>query len=234
MKTIILSSLISLSCFAGPTHFLGKAMSSKDKSHLYNEDHRVEYSGDLVQKVVTTYSDPTGKEIAKLVSTFKGNHQLPDTEFYDKRNGIKEETKLVGSKYVIITTDTKGKTKKGTLDVDSNLVCGQGYHNYIISNLDSFKVGEKRELKFIIPSMRDYFTFDLTYLGPIEKDRPDEVSFRLDITNWILSMFADKIQVTYSKKNKTLLRYEGLTNLKNQKGDQFDAILTYTFPESKK
>lgn len=223
--------LISSSLFAGPNSFLGKAISNKDQKVIYNEKHQVEYSGPLVNKVVTTYTDSTGKEIAKLTSIFKGNNQLPDTEFIDQRNGYKEFTTLKDKVYEIKTTDIKGKTKTGKVDIDENLVCGQGYHNFIIKNLDSFKVGEKRELKFIIPSMRDYFTFDLTYLGPLDKSKPDEVSFRLDITNWILSMFADKIQVTYSKKNKTLLKYNGLTNLKDDKGDQYDATITYEFPQ---
>lgn len=237
MEKIILAltSLIFISqtIWAGPPVFQGKAIEAESQKAIYNEDHQVEYNGPLVKKVVTTYLSPDGKEIAKLTSLFNGNSQLPDTEFVDKRTGYKEITTLKGDEYHIKTIDPKGKEKTGSIDVKSNLVCGQGYHNFIISNMDSFKVGETRELRFIIPSMRDYFTFDLTYLGPLNKSKPDEVSFRLDITNWILKMFADKIQVTYSKKDKVLLRYEGLTNLKNNKGDQYDAILTYTFPKGR-
>lgn len=233
LNIILICFLFPLSLYAGPKMFLGKAVDNKTQKLVYNERHEVEYLGELVNKVVTTYTDASGKEIAKLTSTFKGNAQLPDTEFVDKRNGYKEITTLKGKKYEIQTTDTKGNTKTGKIKLDDNLVCGQGYHNYIIQNMDSFKVGEKRELKFIIPSMRDYFTFDLTYLGPLDKSKPDDVSFRLDITNWILSMFADKIQVTYSKKDKVLLRYEGLTNLKNDKDDQYDATITFSFPEGR-
>lgn len=219
--------------FAGPEVFKGVALEAKSKKPIYHEDHKVEYIGKLVNKVITTYTTPEGKQIAKLTSTFKENPQLPDTEFIDNRTGYKEITRLKGDEYHIETISPKGKKKNGSLSVKDNLVCGQGYHNFIISNMDTFKVGEKRELRFIIPSMRDYFTFDLTYLGPLNKEKPDEVTFRLDITNWILKMFADKIQVTYSKKDKILLRYEGLTNLKNDEGDQYDAILTYTFPQGR-
>lgn len=235
-KPLILLSLflyLSAPSFAGPSVFNGVAIEAATKSTIYKENHEVEYDGPLVKKVITTYTAPDGNEIAKLTSIFNGNSQLPNTEFVDRRNGYKEITTLKGNEYHITTISPKGKKKEGSLDVENNLVCGQGYHNFIIANMDSFKVGEKRELRFIIPSMRDYFTFDLTFLGPLNKDNPDEVTFRLDITNWILKMFADKIQVTYSKKDKVLLRYEGLTNLKNDKGDQYDAILTYTFPKGR-
>jgi hypothetical protein len=224
--------LFSLSSIAGPASFIGKAIHPETKKHLYSEEHTVEYKGEFVQKVVTKYKDPSGKEIAELTSTFKDNHRLPETTFNDKRNGYKEETKLAGDNYIITTTPAKGKSKSKKISVEDNLVCGQGYHNYIIKNLDSFKVGETKTIKFVLPSMRDYFSFDLTYLGPLEKGKPDEVTLRLDITNFILSMFADKIQVTYSKKEKTLLRYQGLTNLKNADGDQYDALLNYTYPEN--
>ena len=234
LNATLLPLFITISqAWASPKVFKGTAIEAESKKEIYKEDHQVEYNGNLVKKVITTYLAPDGKEIAKLTSTFKGNPQLPDTEFIDKRTGYKELTNLKGDEYFITTITPEGKKKEGSLDVKNNLVCGQGYHNFIISNLDTFKVGEKRELRFIIPSMRDYFTFDLTFLGPLNKEKPDEVTFRLDITNWILKMFADKIQVTYSKKDKVLLRYEGLTNLKNNKGDQYDAILTYTFPEGR-
>ncbi len=232
LKTI-LSFLILFPLYAGPAVFKGKAIEAKSGQPIYLEDHKVEYNGPLVKKVITIYLSPDGKEIARLTSIFADNSQLPNTEFIDKRTGYKEITTLKGDEYHIKTISPKGKEKEGSLSVKNNLVCGQGYHNYIISNMDSFKLNETRELRFIIPSMRDYFTFDLTYLGPLNKEKPDEVSFRLDITNWIIKMFADKIQVTYSKKDKVLLRYEGLTNLKNDKGDQYDAILTYTFPEGR-
>lgn len=230
---IILIATTPLTWAKGPAVFIGKALESKSKTNIYNESHQVEYNGFLVKKVITTYTDPSGKKIAKLTSSFNDNSQLPDTEFIDLRTGSKEITSLKNNEYLITTISPSGKEKQGSLSVKDNLVCGQGYHNFIIKSMDGFKVGEKRELKFIIPSMRDYFTFDLTYLGPLDKSNLDEVTFRLDITNWILKMFADKIQVTYSKKDKVLLRYEGLTNLKNDKGDQYDAILTYTFPEGR-
>lgn len=229
MTLIILSPL----AFSGPSVFKGSAIESESKKPIYDESHQVEYDGQLVKKVITTYTNSSGKEIAKLTSIFNSNSQLPDTEFIDLRTGNKELTSLKGNDYKITTISSAGKKKEGTLSVKDNLVCGQGYHNYIIKNLDSFKLNEKRELKFIIPSMRDYFTFDLTYLGALNKDNQDEVTFRLDITNWILKMFADKIQVTYSKKDKVLLRYEGLTNLQNDKGDNYDAILTYSFPQGR-
>ena len=219
--------------WSGPASFVGKAVDPKTKKLLYSEEHSVEYSGQFVQKVKTTYKNPAGKEIAVLTSTFKGNNRLPDTLFTDKRNGYSEETKLEGNKYIISTKMSGGRTKTKKLSVKDNLVCGQGYHNYIIKNMDSFKKGEARTIKFVLPSMRDYFSFDLTFLGSLDSSKSDEVTFRLDITNFILKMFADKIQVTYSKKNKTLLRYQGLTNLKSAEGDQYDALLNYNYPSSK-
>lgn len=232
LNTLCLS-LLSLSLFAGPTSFTGKAVDNKTGKVIYLEKHKVEYRDELVQKVTTVYTDPNGKEFARLNSEFKANFHLPNSEFIDKRNGYKEVTELetIGKevRFQVKTISKTGKEKKRNLEIDDNLVCGQGYHNYIIKNLQNFKVGETRELKFIIPSMRDYFTFDLTYLGPLDSSKPDEVSLRLDITNFILRMFADKILVTYSLKDKKLLKYVGLTNITNEEDEQYDATITYTF-----
>lgn len=215
---------------ASPAAFKATAVSNKSGKTVYNEEHQVSYEGGLVKNVITTYKDTQGNIIATLTSKFGENNQLPNTEFIDKRTGYRETTTLKNNEYEITTQIKDGKKKSRSISVEDNLVCGQGYHNYIIKNLDSFKVNETRELRFIIPSMRDYFTFDLTYLGPLNNEKPDEVTFRLDITNFILKMFADKIQVTYSKKDKVLLQYNGLTNLKDESGDQYDAKLTYEFP----
>ncbi len=235
MKNLItlLAFFITFAPIAGPPTFTGKAIDNETGKVAYIEKHSVEYEGERVKKVTTIYTDPSGNEIGRLISEFKENFHLPNSQFIDKRTGYKEITELqeIGGekRFHIKTISKRGKEKKRNLEIDDNLVCGQGYHNYIIENLDKFKVGEKRELKFILPSMRDYFTFDLTYLGALDKNNPDEVSLRLDITNFILRMFADKIQVTYSLKEKKLIKYVGLTNITNDDDDQYDATLTYKF-----
>lgn len=236
MKKILLTILLSYSSIliAGPEYFVGKAISNKNNKHVYTEEHSVKYEGERVKEVFTLYKDPNGKEVASLKSVFKNNFHLPDTHFIDKETGYEEITRLEGDKFIIKTKDPKKGEKKGDLSTKGNIVCGQGYHNYIIENLNKFKIGEKSELKFVIPSMRDYFTFDLTYLGPVDPKKPDHVSLRLDITNWILKMFADKIQVTYSKKDKTLIAYNGLTNLTDKNDDQYDAKISYSFPDKPK
>lgn len=225
--------LIPLNAKFLPPFIHGNVTHNKTKKVLYNEEHQVSYKNGLIEKIVTVYKNPSGKKIGKLTSIFHKNAQLPDTEFIDKRTGIKERTTLKKGIYGIETTNEKGQVRRGNIDVVDNLVCGQGYHNYIVKNFDNFKVGEQRKVKFVIPSIRDYFTFTLTYLGALNPKKSDEVSFRLDITNWILSMFADSFQVTYSKKNKTLIKYVGLTNLKNSKNNHYDATINYTYPEKK-
>ena len=204
---------------------------------VYYEDHQVEHNdqGQII-RIQTRYLRPNKKKeiFARLESKFLTSGFVPVSSFEDLRNGHQENTSLEdGELFIIHSNSSTEKKSKKALELTSNMVMGQGYHNYIVSNLDDFEVDEKRVLDFVVPAKQTYYKFNLTYLGE-KKENPDLVTLRLDITNWFLSLFASKIEVDYDPKSKRLMAYRGLTNIEDDDGDNQSLNITFQYIEEKK
>ncbi len=229
MKTLLQALLLitySFSLFAR-TEFIQGEAKSRDGELKYKEQHIMTYEGDDLKKVETQYFKPSGENFASLTSEFNSSPLLPDSLFKDLRNNKSELTKVEAKQYVVTTNNGKDVIKTGKLDIESNLLCGQGYHNFIRANLNNFKKDEIREIKFVLPSRRDYFSFDLSLI----KEEGNIKTFKLAITNWVLKMFADSIEVDYDTKGN-LLAYRGLSNIQDENGDNMDVLITLTKVDS--
>lgn len=219
LQVLLAFSLINIA-YAERTELISGEAKSRDGQLKYREQHTMTYEGDALKKVETKYFKPSGEEFASLTSSFISSPLLPDSEFTDKRTGNTELTKVVDDKYQVTTKNSKGVEKSESLEIENNMLCGQGYHNYIRANLNNFKKGTSKEIKFVIPSRRDYFSFDLSLL----KSGEDKKTFKLAITNWILKMFADSIEVDYDNEGN-LLAYRGLSNIQDKEGNNMDVVI---------
>lgn len=232
---LIAVSCVLLSFFSNALafdyYFRGTAK-REDGTIAYYENHFVTAKEELVQKVRTVYSRmKNGKEkkFAELISEFKGNNDyIPDSVYTDDRFKTQEITRLDGDTLWIIHKDLKkNKEKKKSIKTRSNMVLGQGYHNYIIKNFDQFKTSEVRKLKFVVTAQMDYFTFKLIFKG----QDAGQKKFGLQISSWVLSMFADELDVRYDLQ-KRLALFKGLTNIPNDEGD--NEVLSISFEYDKK
>lgn len=236
-KYLLLLSLTLLSHLALAKTEKFRGVARDDKGQIaYIEQHEILYAeSGLVDKVITRYVRPNNESemFAKLESYFdQATNFVPRSVFTDFRFEHKEETKISDDKkkLEIIHTDLKtDKSKSKTLDISESMVMGQGYHNYILTNFEAFKKGEKRTLDFVVPARQDFYRFDLTYVGLLEKE--NRKVFRLDITSWVLRLFADKILVTYDASNKRLMSYEGLTNITDDKGKNQSLTITMEYEQ---
>lgn len=221
---------ISVSLFLLQSVFANQNFSSvaktEDGEFAYAEKHTVTYEKGLVKSVQTQYLDKNDKVFATLTSRFSDNPYLPDSDFLDKRNNYFEETRLKGDQYIVKTgyKNKSSSTKSKSLDVKKNMVSGQGFHNFVVTNYNSLK--KETEINFVVPSMRTDFSFDVS---EVDIKKEDQSKFRLKISSWLLSLIASEIVVTYDDKDKKLLVYNGLTNLKDEDGDQYNALIKYNY-----
>jgi hypothetical protein len=57
----------------------------------------------------------------------------------------------------------------------------------------------------------------------------DVISIRLEIDHWFLRLFAPHIDTEYHLPSKHLLRYKGLSNLKNPSGAYKTVTIIYAY-----
>ena len=105
------------------------------------------------------------------------------------------------------------------------MVSGQGFHNFIINNYTTLQK-EKRKIYYVVPAFRLDFGFEIE---PISSSNKNQSSFRLEIKNKLLALIASHITVTYQNDSKRLLVYDGLSNVSNDRGGQYNAKIEYNY-----
>ena len=207
---LLLSLFISTASFAQEKLVMkGDAFNSKNKL-VYVETHSYTKlpSGEITD-INTKYHNPNGKLIAEVVSDFSKDPFVPDTIFNDYRFQEKQEltynkdTKIITMK---ITDLKNNKSTSDTLKRTDNMVSGQGFHNYILKNFDK----DKADIKFIVLPKMDYFSF---YFQK-EKAKTEGIrKFALKISSWVLRALVKEIVVEYRESDKSLVLFDGLTNI---------------------
>lgn len=240
MKIFLVLSLIfcldSLNASERVVPFEGHAY-TEDGKLAYIEQHILEQNEQgLAKKVTTRYFRPDGSgPFASLTSTFDGPMpSLPSTVFQDQRFKRQEIVNFDNNQETLVIThldEVTERKKVERLRVTEQMVHSQGYHNLIVANFDRFKPGKTQVLDFVVPSRRAAYQFDLTFLGELENKN---IGLQLDIKNWFLRLFAEKIVVEYDPETKYLMRYTGLTNIPNDKGENQSLDIKMIYDQASK
>jgi hypothetical protein len=222
MKLLILIFAFTLTSYAETQVYKGEA--SVEGKLVYREDHSADFQDNKIQSALTTYTDPSGKVLAKLKSNFTKSINVPEHEMEDKKTGV------YGVRYkndeIIMYRKFEGKEETKTVKTAQKnklLVAGQGLHYWILHHFDELLAKKKIELLFLIPGKLDTYHFTLKLL----KNTPETAELEVEIDSWFLRLFAPKLELTYDIKTKRLARYKGLSNLQTEKGDLMNVEIIY-------
>lgn len=210
----------------------GVARDLKTNQIVYYETHQVTFDSEGFNKKITSiYKDENKKVFAQMESDFSKSRFVPDIDFKDQRLGRTESLRLNSekNKALITTVDPKGGTQTSEVEVRSNSVAGQGFDNFLKGQQEKLK-NQDLEVRFIILPERDDFRFDIlkserTPLPP----QNEALKYRVRIHNFIFRLFADALEVSYDIKTHRLLRYRGLSNIRNSSGQLQSVELDYTW-----
>lgn len=209
--------------------------SSKGKV-VYIEKHRVEYADDgKLLSAETSYESPDGKPLAILKSDFTSSLTVPDHNVQDFRSGHVEGLRRENGNIVLYDKEKDKSEKSRQLtasDAGNRILVGcQGLNYYLLGNLNNGKPIQSLPLRFLIPGKLDYYDFDMK-----EITQPDKsvAEFEISVKSWFLKLFAPKLHAKYDRKTKRLIWYQGLSNIKNDKGDLQSVEIEYKYSDDGK
>lgn len=220
---IALSGVSSISQ-AGPSGYWGTAK-TEDGKIAYTEYHTVEYQNGALKKSRTIYYAQDRKtKIATLFSDYAVSQNFPTYEFRDYRSGYREGVKRVDQAYLLFYQDPGEEEKTEKIVPQDNSFSGQGWHFYLSKNLEELN---KRDiaLDLVLPGRLSHYRFNLQK----SKSKPNSIVVDFKIDNWFIGLFAPEIQLEYSKKDRVLLSYRGISNILDQEGEQQDVQITYKY-----
>lgn len=208
--------------------FQGEAKNSKEEV-VYSEKHKAIFEKDRVQESTTLYYSPAGDLISELKSDYSKNIYLPDYTFKDFRSGMYHEVKLEDGKLKVLVKQSKDAAEeKEEFKVTENMISGQGFHYFIREHLDGFVEKKDKDVKFVMPGLLDYFSFNIWSDRKPSSNDPI-VHLKMSVNSVFLKLFVSTVKMQYDRVKKHLLSYDGISNLVATDGKNQNVVITYKY-----
>jgi len=215
--------------------YFGVAASQRSDQLLYGESHVVRYQNGRIAERVVLYTCPDGTPFARKHSTYE-DPLAPNFVFEDVSNGMREGVRLgerAGAGRQVFFRGVDGKPEKtAPVPQVSGLVVDSGFDEFIRSNWQTLMTQGSLSLQFLVPSRLETLSFQLQHLRSGSEDGTPTEVFRLKLQG-ILGWIAPNIDVTYSERDHVLMRYEGLSDLRDKSGDNLRVDITFRLSDRK-
>lgn len=206
---------------------LARAFLDKDKKNLiYTERHTATYHDSKLQSSTNDYFDLQNTKIAELNADYSKSLVMPTYIFRDLRRGSIEGLRLQGEKYFIFRQELGKKEETHLLENVENVFSCQGWHYYLIANLDQIEKSPL-QMKLIFPSKLDYYSFRIR---PLDREE-STLSLRLEFDSWLIRLFAPYLDITYNKSTKKIVQYYGPSNILDENGKTQNVHIIYEQPK---
>jgi hypothetical protein len=197
---------------------------SRDQRLLYEEHHLLRLQDNRLRGRRVLYRCPDGSAFARKDVRYGEPAFQPEFALVDARSGYREGFDL-GSSFV--QSSATATLRRQPVRAGESLVVDAGFDEFVRTRWDALQRGETVRLDFLVPSRLSAYGFRVRKLRE-ETLHGDTVSvFRLALSG-MLGWFADAIDVSYRDSDKRLKRFEGLSNIRGDTGDNL--VVRIDFP----
>jgi hypothetical protein len=229
-RTILASFAFAATVAMGVAHAevserVGFAYDKQTGKFLYSETHReVVKDGRLVTNTVS-YRDHAGNVFAEKYINFERSLTMPDFQLVNAGNGHVEGARGTDERLNVHFRDlSDSDVREASVNTPSNGIIDAGFDRFIEQYWDSLVAGDVIEREFLIPSQLDFYTFEIERA---DSESLDEYAFQLRIKSMFLKMFVQPVLVHYDARTRSLLRYQGISNIRNEAGENFDVRIEF-------
>jgi len=191
---------------------------------LYREKHITNYVDGRTKRSLTIYEDPTGREIATLESDYTRSLAMPTYVFKDYRRDYEEGLRFRDGAYYIFSKDSKDGEKEKRLKEPASVFSCQGWHYYVVENLERLERGDVFKVKLIFPNKLRAYDFKIEKVS----SEGDTVGVKVKFANWLVSWAVPQLDLLYSKKERKLIDYRGVSNIFDENDDLQEVRITYS------
>ena len=224
----ILSATVSISTAEEMPTRIGHAYDKETNELLYTETHFEKFSGVTVAKSKVVYKDTSEEVFAEKNVDFSVNKFLPEFKLKNKVTGHIEGTRFVESKYEVTFVESETKPKKEVaIDIPSDGISDSGYDNFIIKHWEEIKEGEVFVRGFLIPSLTKFIKFRIYQDKVIDDEQGLLRVINVEPNSFLLRAFAGTSVLYYDKAKPRLRKYDGVSNLRDDKGENLQVTIRY-------
>ena len=183
---------------------VGSAYDRNTGYFLYSEQH---FCGQERFECMVEYLDSSGLIFAKKHLDYRQSPLSPSLVMTDFRSGVKLRVPHSG---------------------EDNLVVDAGFDNFVRSIWDSLDAGDSATFPFLVVG------FDKPLkMKAVRRDDRDckslELCLEVRLESWFLGLIVDPIELHYSRADRRLQHFSGISNIKGEKGETLSVDIHYQY-----
>lgn len=225
---LIATVFLYLQSFASSWELTGHVTSLDGKTPLYTEIHRIELDEKGLNRKIESKYKKDGTEFASMTTSFEKNRLVPEVQFHDTRFGLRQELQWNEDTQLRFSSQKTGKPLKEKVHAaTTNTVAGQGFDNFIKMHFDKLQKSSL-PLRYGVLEEMDFFSFTG---GPKQSLSPERARFGIKLSNPLLRLFVDDLEVEYDLTTRRLYSYRGLSNVFDDQGRAQNVLIKYVWKE---
>jgi hypothetical protein len=182
---------------------VGEALDPETGEPLYLEHY---YCSDDALRCSVFYIRPNREVIASKQLNYEPSLQAPELIFRDFRN----------NRQLTISPP------------DDELVVDAGFDNFVRLQWQDLAEGEEVTFPFRMVGREDPIAMRANRSGNCDSGK---LCLQIRLDSWLLGKLLDPIQLTYDERSQRLLRFTGISNLKNDQGRSQKVDIRYRYLE---
>lgn len=222
---------VSSTGVAADLQFTGIAR-ARDGAVLYVESHHVRNVGAIGETRVVLYRcSKDGPAFARKELTYGKTREEPEFIFTDARSGYVEGLRQTPQgPRVFQQENSRSARREAKVPSDATIVADAGFDEFVRKHWDELEAGKTVRFPFLIPSRLDFLTFKVKKHHETKIEGATASVIRLNLSG-VLGWFLPYIEVSYRKSDRVLMRYDGLTNIRDDSGKNHIAIIEFPLRE---
>jgi hypothetical protein len=213
-------------------NFVGYAYDRDTEELVYFERHSEAIRSDGGEILSTTYIAPSGEVIVERTVDFSTDELAPPFETEDVRTGYLEGMRYDDEAVVAYRRRPARSGIDERVFGDANsLVVDAGFDRFITSSWDRLAAGEAVGADFLVPSRLKRLPVEVEKIDEWRLDGEPVMTFKMSFRNPLVRLLAGSVKVTYHRDLKILMRYEGLSNIRDANGDNHEVRIDFPLSE---
>lgn len=196
----------------------GIARDPGSQVELYREQHLVRRDGPRLLERLVLYRCPDGQAFGRKLLDYRASATAPSFVFDDVRSGYREGVSD-GKPRSLFFRSRRGSGERTAPLQLAGAVVDAGFDEFVRAHWATLLSGKPLPLQFAVPSRLRTMAFSLARAASTRVAGEDAWVFRLKLDGW-LGLIAPAIDVSYGKQSQRLLRFEGLSNLRDATGSK--------------
>ncbi len=196
----------------------GIARNPRSAAELFREQHWIRSAGDQAVERLVIYRCPDGTAFGRKRIDYRDSAMAPAFVLEDLRSGYREGLRRGATPALFFRPDAATAERSAPLAA-ARLVADAGFDEFIRLNWSRLVAGESLPLEFAVPSRLRSMAFSVSRTGQAMLAGEKAWVFRLKLDG-MLGWLVPAIEVSYGQQSRRLLRFEGLSNLRDDAGDQ--------------